>query len=43
MPQQVWQRKFPSGFGLEKALAATRSPGQPVAIASPPTEVSTEH
>ncbi|POR36717.1 Uncharacterized protein TPAR_03087 [Tolypocladium paradoxum] len=40
MPQQVWQRKFPSGLGLEKALAATRSPGQPVAIASPPTEVS---
>ncbi|KND92569.1 hypothetical protein TOPH_02872 [Tolypocladium ophioglossoides CBS 100239] len=39
MPQQVWQRKFPSGFGLEKALVATRSPGQPVAIASPPTEM----
>ncbi|KYK61132.1 DUF967 domain protein [Drechmeria coniospora] len=40
MPQSVWKRKFPSGYGLEKALAATRSSGQPEPIESPPSEVS---
>ncbi|KFG82805.1 DUF967 domain protein [Metarhizium anisopliae] len=39
MPQKIWQRTFEAGLGLEKTLAATRSPGRPVAVESPPTDV----
>ncbi|OAA51523.1 DUF967 domain protein [Metarhizium rileyi] len=39
MSQIIWQPNFDAGRGLEQALAATRSTGQPVAIESPPTKV----
>ncbi|KAJ6438823.1 hypothetical protein O9K51_08224 [Purpureocillium lavendulum] len=40
MPQGVWQRKFPDGYGLEAVLAATRAPAaEPVPIERPPAEL----
>lgn len=39
MSQKVWQRKFPAGLGLEKALEATRNRAAPPAIQSPPETV----
>ncbi|UNI17988.1 hypothetical protein JDV02_004290 [Purpureocillium takamizusanense] len=44
MPQGVWQRKFPDGYGLEAVLAATRSQHgdekEPVPIERPPAELN---
>lgn len=38
MSQTVWHRRFPAGFGVEKALAATRTPGPPEPIVFRPGE-----
>ncbi|KAM3453370.1 hypothetical protein MY3296_003778 [Beauveria thailandica] len=37
MSQKVWKRNFADGHGLEKALAAIKTPGPEVPIPHPPT------